>query len=306
MINPLAKYRQFLENIITRKLQAAVNGIKSHQLITDLSKQALHSTEKGVSSEKYCNENIIVSLTSYSTRIFNVHLTVESLLNQTLKPNKIILWLNEPFNFENIPLILKKQVERGLEVRFVRDLRSYDKLIHALKEFPNDTIITCDDDILYPFDFVERLVIPHLKEPGTIFFYRGHQMVFDVDKNILPYKKWNIDGAVSHNSLLNFPNGGAGTLYPPNSLSENVHDEETFMELAPDADDIWFRAMSLKKGTLCKKIILECHPFEKMTAIGASQNIALWRKNVEQEGNDRQLKAVFEKYRLFEKIHQNS
>lgn len=39
------------------------------------------------------NSNVIISLTSYPARIDTIHLTIMTLLNQTMKPRKVMLWL---------------------------------------------------------------------------------------------------------------------------------------------------------------------------------------------------------------------
>ena len=62
----------------------------------------LHWHEPGISSEKYCDHDIIASITTYGKRIYDVHLTIESLMEQTMKANRIILWLD--YSFENKPL----------------------------------------------------------------------------------------------------------------------------------------------------------------------------------------------------------
>ena len=53
-----------------------------------ISKNAL-----GVDSQS----KIIVSLTTFPARIGYVHLAIKSLLHQTKRPNKVILWLGEEF-----------------------------------------------------------------------------------------------------------------------------------------------------------------------------------------------------------------
>ena len=81
------------------------------------------------------------------------------MLHQTIKPNKIILWLDQTaYNtYESIPIALHRQEARGLEIRLCEDIKSYTKLVPALINFPNAVIISVDDDIIYPIDFVERL-----------------------------------------------------------------------------------------------------------------------------------------------------
>ena len=77
---------------------------------------------------------IIISLTTYSLRIHNVYIALESLLNQTIKPNRIILWLaEEEFNEANLPISVLRLKERGVEIRFCEDYKSYKKLIPTLR-----------------------------------------------------------------------------------------------------------------------------------------------------------------------------
>ena len=102
--------------------------------ILQLQNQNFSSVEIGITNQKYCEHDIIISLTSYGKRIYDVYLTIESLMRQTIKPNKIILWLAEDeFSLDNIPQTLKNIQKRGLTIEFCEDIRSYKKLVPALK-----------------------------------------------------------------------------------------------------------------------------------------------------------------------------
>ena len=73
-------------------------------------------------------EKIVVSLTTYNKRTKTVYKTIESIFNQTIKPNKIILWLDkDEFNINNIPKTLKKQINQGLEIDFYTILNHIKK-----------------------------------------------------------------------------------------------------------------------------------------------------------------------------------
>jgi hypothetical protein len=65
-----------------------------------------------------------------------------------------------------------------------------------------------------------------------------------------PYKEWPLlseeDNTDSH---LILANGAGGVLYPPHSLDPRVADEHLYMKLAPNADDLWFWAMTELKNT---------------------------------------------------------
>ena len=133
-----------IDNLIAYK-------IKSNQLL----ESAFKNTDLITRPLEEGETELIVSFTTYNKRIHDVHLVVESIAQQTVKPHRLLLWLDEDeFTQDTIPLILHKQIERGLDIRFCPNYRSYKKLVPTLQCFPNANIITVDDDILYPHDIV--------------------------------------------------------------------------------------------------------------------------------------------------------
>nr|WP_276537909.1 glycosyl transferase [Pseudoalteromonas agarivorans] len=263
---------------------------------------ALTSNESIISSEVN-NKELIVSLTTYSKRIHDVHLIIESIAHQTLKPNRIILWLDEEeFTLNTIPLILKKQIARGLEVRFCPNYKSYKKLIPTLKISPKANIVTIDDDILYPYDMLELLYNEHLLNPDCVVGHRVHKITLDAQKNILPYSEWEQEATDKSKSNLIMAIGIGGIFYPSGILSEECLNIKNFTLLAPNADDIWFKAMSLLTNAPHKKVSDERNFWERFLVVESSQDIALFHNNQIEHGNDSQFKAVFEKYNLYKKL----
>ncbi|MDR0605344.1 MAG: glycosyltransferase family 2 protein [Bacteroidales bacterium] len=248
-----------------------------------------------------CNadNNIVVSLTTYSKRIHEVYLTIESLIHQTIKPSKIILWLaQDEFNEKNIPLILQKQKKRGLEIRFCEDIKSYKKLIPALKIMPDTAIITVDDDYIYPADFVERLINMHRQYPNCVCYYIGSRITIDKKGKPKPYCKWEHSDKEYIPSLMNFATGAGGILYPPHCFHNDITNTSLFMKYTPKADDIWFKIMTFRKNIKYVKTPIEC-PFEnKFILLNNVQDIALYHSNVARGENDKQIKTVCEAYRL--------
>ncbi len=238
---------------------------------------------------------IIVSLTSYPKRFTLVHLTIESLLHQTVKPDKIILWLSEEeSSLSTLPQALKSLQKRGLTIRYVKDnYKSYKKLIYAIDEFPNAILITCDDDVIYEKDTIESLYATYQNNPDCIIANRCTELV--KENNILkPYA--SLDLATSSTPSFNLlPTGVGGVLYPPGSLHNDTTNSLLFMQLAPSADDIWFKAMSLLKK---RKVVLAQRKKDATQHIRNSQNDSLWRINVATGENDRQLHNVFKHYNL--------
>ncbi|WDE13275.1 glycosyltransferase [Thalassomonas haliotis] len=237
---------------------------------------------------------VTVSLTSYGRRVETVHLTLLSLLQQTYRADRLILWLAEDeFTLETLPRPLLALLECGVEIIFCPDLRSYKKLIPALARYPEDIIITFDDDIIYPQDQVERLIKAHEQDPGVVVCHRGHKALKTEDGSLLPYTDWHFDLPESQAQADVFPIGIGGVLYPVNSLHPEVMKESVFMTLCPNADDLWFKAMALKNGTLAK-VLEDPMPYLDYLQIPDSQELSLWQSN--SINNDVQLQAILTAY----------
>ncbi|OUN99911.1 hypothetical protein B5F97_15005 [Bacteroides clarus] len=271
-----------------------------------LQQNIINSQEPGITPKKYCNHNIVVSLTTFGKRIHDVAFTIESIMEQTMKANRIILWLD--FSFENkiLPIQLEKLKDRGLEIYYCRDIRSYKKIIPTLQLCPNDAIITIDDDLLYENDIIERLINAYLTDMQYIYCSRYHEISFDKNGILKPYCSWNWCGKNTQPSHLHFATTGAGTLFPPHCLDDEVFNEEVFKKLCFSADDVWINCMAAKKGTLIKKIETHNAKGEDYLVNEDMQDIGLFNTNISIENNnDKQLKAVFEKYDIYKYIRPN-
>ena len=252
---------------------------------------------------KKINTLLIVSLTSYGTRVkSSTPYAVYSLMRQKVLPNKIVLWLdNDNWNKQNIPFLLKKLERLGLEIRFCEDLKSYKKLIPALMEFPNDTIITADDDVYYAQDWLKLLIHEHEKKPQKIICHRARRIEMDDNHNPLSYEKWNF---FSHKNYCHyeeyvFPTSGGGVLYPPHSLHKDVMKKKLFLKLSPMADDIWYWAMAIINkeyfGINAPFVVVPNGYNGHLHAVETPHPTALYFNN-SKGGNDTQFKAVLDYY----------
>jgi hypothetical protein len=245
------------------------------------------------------NNKITISLTTFGRRINDVYLALESIAKQTLKPNRVILWLSQDeFHPEKLPMTLINLKLRGLEIKFCKDLRSYKKIIPTIKECPNDLIITIDDDVIYNFDLIEVLYKNHLKDPKVI--YCGQAKVMKIKKKLkFDYSSWVKVNENSDESLMNFPIGFGGVLYFPGCFDTEVLNEDAFMSLAPTADDIWLKAMSLINKIPVKQVSCDFSKFSKFIPLGIAQEDSLSIANVRMEKNNEQLTNVFKQYNCF-------
>ena len=239
-------------------------------------------------------QDLVVSLTSYGERVESVDLTILSLLNQTYAPEKMILWLAEDkFEKADLPASLLKLQDFGLEIAFCKDFLSYKKLIPSLGRFPNRIHITFDDDVIYPENQIERLIEEHTKTANTVIAHRAHRAPKDNKKCIVPYVDWEFDIRQTEAARDVFPIGIGGVLYPPGCFDDSVLDEAAFMKLCPKADDLWFKVMALKNGTLAR-VVDNPMPYKNYLLVPATQQKSLWQSN--KANNDKQLKELLKAY----------
>lgn len=253
--------------------------------------ESLRSREMGVASRAEEEDEIIVSLTSFGPRLMTVYLTIASLMRQSRRAHRIILWLAESER-DNIPASLRLLEARGLELRFCSDLLSYKKIIPALREYPRAVIITVDDDCIYDFDLIDRLMRRHAEMPRAIVANRMRRIALSPSGAILPYKKWHLSSSTDP-SPLNVAIGCGGILYPPGLLPPETTDESLFMALAPRADDLWLKAMELR-GDIPVVRALTPDPLgdDFIPIPGLDWQKGLAGENIRGGGNDRAMSAL--------------
>lgn len=227
------------KHLIDAKLKDRAQQGKINSKLVDLL-----ATAKKI--EKNDNPRLIISLTSYGHRIGKTApLTIASLLNQTQSPDSIVIWLA----YSDKPSrALKKLEGYGLHIKYTDDIKSYKKLIPTLKDNPKSIIITVDDDMLYPKNWLEKTLKTYKENPRAIVVNRGKKIIIK-NGQVKPYTDWPLLVDNKTNSTLMLPTGAGGVLYPPNSLDSRVVDQSLYMKLAPHADDLWFWAMAELKNT---------------------------------------------------------
>jgi len=237
---------------------------------------------------------VIVSLTSIPSRLSTLHLVIRSLLVQDVRPKKILLWLNDDLK-NTIPKKLSRLESTVFEIRYSALNCSHRKLIHSLKAYPEDSIITCDDDLMYRNNWLSKIYQEHLKHPKAIIGNHTVHINHDTNDEPLPFKQWRNEFVTKVNPKAFVPIGAWGILYPPHSLSKETTEKELFLKLAPKADDLWFKAMALVKGTL--SIQAEELPKDPIPIIG-SQKVALKKDNLGKDKNTEQWQALNNEYHL--------
>jgi hypothetical protein len=249
-------------------------------------------------STKRTNETTIVSITTFPTRIDKVALTIESILRQKEKPDKILLWLYEgEFKGENsLPENLLRLMKRGLEIRFCKEnLMPHKKYYYTMLEYPNANVITIDDDMFYPSDLILKLKLFHKKHPTSILCCVARKIQLNEGK-IDQYSKWSYENINSEPIMSLLPIGAGGVFYPQKSLHKDIFDLETLKKYALKADDLWLKIMSLRNNT---KVVSLAGEYSRLPInVVHGNDIKLMDSNIGEAQNDSVLRELMNHYQI--------
>lgn len=293
ILYPCTKFAKFVLNKIINRPPKPLNKERLDRKIQDFE-------EPGIEIHSG-SEQVVISLTSFPARIKEVKYAIYSLLRQTYKPDQLVLWLGKeqfPHREADLPPDLLKLRENGLTIRFVKDLKSFKKLIPALQNYSNYLIVTVDDDIFYPRYMLKKLMIEHRKYPDCIIAYRAHRIQFN-DNRLASYSTWEFETKKQNKipSYLNFFTSGGGVLYRSNLLYKDIIRDDIFMKYCPRANDVWFNAMAVLQGIKTKIINGGAFPLRYVNPENEMNGInTLSSYNNGQGGNDLQIQAVLKLY----------
>ncbi len=258
--------------------EKTVNGIVSHNKPLQVSPHDLPSP-------------LIVSLTSYRRRFSRLHLTLRCLLAQTMRPDRLLLWVSHEDNNHLTPEILELR-EAGLEICASEDMGPFTKIIPTMQAHPGHFVVTADDDLYYWPTWLEELVTAWSGRTSDIVAHRVHRIRLDQQGLPLPYHQWSLDDpATTESSTLNFATGVGGVFYPPGTLHPDVTNVEAFRRLCGKADDVWLYWMARMNGSIARRTKSN----RRVLLWPDTQGTALFKNNVAQ-GNDEFIKAMIAEY----------
>lgn len=180
------------------------------------------------------NADANVSLTSYGKRIASVWKTIETIGAGEVKPRRVILWLDDPTAMADLPPSLRRLQARGLEIRSCPDYGPHKKYFpyvsEILPEQPDQTLVTADDDVLYPANWLKDLLTVH--DPCEVTAFRARV------RSDGPYRTWPLCTTTEASDTV-FATGTSGVAYPPAVLHTLQDRGDEFLRVCPRADDFW-------------------------------------------------------------------
>lgn len=209
---------------------------------------------------------VYISLTSIFNNQDILIQTLQSIMKQTILPDKIYLYLSEePYILDtgfkdkkitNSKLLKYINDNSIIDIKWVKNIGSYRKLLPLLKDKWDEDciIITIDDDTIYDNNLIENLINDYHKHKCVIG-YRGFTPSFDKLENFDYLKHLELQ----HLSLYNFFTGKGGILYKPQFFHKThdlIFNDKIYLNTCPTGDDIWFyivRMLNNVKGYIDNK-----------------------------------------------------
>ena len=225
-----------------------------------------------VETNSVMHPQLIVSFTSYPARIQTVPKVLESLYAQTMQPDKILLWLAEeqfPNREADLPRQLVDDAAAGkFELRWCDNLGSHKKYFYAMQEYPEDIIVTVDDDIFYHQEMLQTLMDGHTRFPRSVVARTASVVLLDSKLNPLPIVEWLFDfQSLTEPSMLLMAIGVGGVLYPPHSVNERIFDKEFILEACTVNGRTFGDDLLLKVGEMLNNtsvVSVECEPYRRL------------------------------------------
>lgn len=233
---------------------------------------------------------VIVSLASYPPRIESVQVCIESLLSQSVRPEKILLWLYAgefPHGVDDVPASLVALQDEVFSIEWTDvNLKPHNKYFWTMQRYPEAVVVTTDDDIAYMPTMLEELLQCHREFPRSVVGNRTHIMLVDERGALCPYGSWlKEQEVVLHEpSQMLIATGVGGVLYPPQLLPAETFDIERIRATVLRADDLWLKAMEIKAS-----IPTVATGHTALNYIPGTQDCGLWLTVNQQGGNDEAL-----------------
>lgn len=230
----------------------------------------------------------VVSMTTHGVRARRVYLAIESIARGCTLPSRMILWLDDRALFDNLPVSIRRLMQRGLEVKVCTNYGPHTKYFPyvASQEDFVVPLVTADDDTLYPRHWLAGLVRAYRESPNTVNCYWAE--IIASRNGIRRRRNWQRCCSPDP-TFRQVAFGFAGVIYPPAFLRALKMAGDSFKDCCPKADDLWLHVQELRAGYKIRQFVRAAHG---LLQIPFTQKIGLRIEN-ETGGNDTQAAATY-------------
>jgi hypothetical protein len=145
---------------------------------------------------------ITANLATYDGRQKFLRKTIESLKNQTVKFDAIRVWYN----------CYKPDKESGIEQHYngmdYTDRGKFIWLDNLRIEGKHEIYFSCDDDLIYPPDYVERMIDGMKRHPGHVVSFHGRRLLGEHRNYYFEHKAFNFLVTIEGDNQVHVPGTG--------------------------------------------------------------------------------------------------
>lgn len=191
----------------------------------------------------------VLSMATNSQHLEDVYFTLDSISMGNMKPGRAILWITGEDSRTKLPTMLQRLKSRGLEIFYTQDFGPHTKYFPYIDQesILKAPLVTANVGMLYPRDWLEHLIKANKSDPMSIHCFCAQHLGLQSGL-LLPYFDWLPCQEGSQPSHFNYINSAYGVIFPPDYLLYLKQQGDSFSELCPDSDDIWFNVNALRSG----------------------------------------------------------
>jgi hypothetical protein len=195
---------------------------------------------------------IIVSMTTIPKRKERLTDNLPSILKQSYQFDKLVINIDDNLSeddyqwYENL-----KEEDSRIEINKCESKwRSCNKLLPTIKKYPEDIVITVDDDIYYPVDTIKLLVEVYENNKDCIITHEINPINFNRDMTYVSYENAYDVMLLQREWGKYFSNC---CLFPPHVFDgSDLFDYDKMMECTNGThDELWFWVQSTINGVQC-------------------------------------------------------
>lgn len=236
------------------------------------------------------DDPVVVSMTTHGARVDHAFYAIECIARGRARPSRFVLWLDDEARLAAPPASLRRLQDRGLEVRGSKNYGPHTKYYPYVASLGAHVLplVTVDDDVLYPPDLLDVLLATAPRGEREVVCHRARRIAL-AGPHLAPYTQWMF-ATDTRPTILNFPTGVGGVLYPPALLDALRDAGEAFHDCCARADDIWLHAVALRNGFRARQVRPTA---QECPTVPSTRGARLWPENLTQGGNDTAIAATY-------------
>lgn len=218
-------------------------------------------------------KKVSINLTTTSNRLDLCAVTVWSLMNQTVIPNEINIWISKESyladnGIDTIPdwVAFFNKNKNIIRVNYTKNTGPYRKIIPALRAAQfDDVLVYADDDVIYGASWLELLLKKFFETEGEMAVCaRARLKKKNLIGNVKNYKKMKLckkESVLDKDFIIT---GVGGCVLTKKFISDKYLFNDDYITVAPKTDDIWISKILELSGT---KVICIPHVLNQISEI---------------------------------------